>query len=178
MLCWAHWQSQICRDDGQLLSKGYIWHSVRMSLGICPGASPKFWRSVGSIFFFFENTMRKLRSIAFQPCISWGGKYFWNGSNKWFRPNFRPENTNFGGHFSWSPDFGGLWDLKTWNFVSFDIIPKKYWLKRDKWAMSSYGRVKNVRFDVIILFFCGRTPKNAKKCIFLYFPQLLNILMS
>ena len=126
----------------------------------------------------FENTMRKLRSIAFQPCISWWGKYFWNGSNKWFRPNFRPENTNFGGHFSWSPDFGGLWDLKTWNFVSFDIIPKKYWLKRDKWAMSSYGRVKNVRFDVIILFFCGQTPKNAKKCVFLYFPQLLDILMS
>ena len=26
--------------------------------------------------FFFENTMRKLRSIAFQPCISWGGQYF------------------------------------------------------------------------------------------------------
>ena len=55
--------------------------------------------------FFFENTMRKLRSIAFQPCISWGGQYFWNGSNKWFRPNFRPENTNLSGHFSWSPDF-------------------------------------------------------------------------
>ena len=34
-------------------------HSVRMSLGVCPGAS-------------FKNTMRKLRSIAFQPCISWG----------------------------------------------------------------------------------------------------------
>ena len=110
--------------------------------------------------------MRKLRSIAFQPCISWGGQYFWNGSNKWFRPNFRPENTNFGGHFSWSPDFGGLWDLKTWNFVSFDIIPKKYWLKREKWAMSSYGDVKNVRFDVIILFFADGHPKTQKNVFF------------
>ena len=26
-----------------------VRHSVRMSLGICPGASPKFWRPVGSI---------------------------------------------------------------------------------------------------------------------------------
>ena len=35
-------------------------HSVRMNLGICPGASPKFWRPVGSIYFFFVNTLRKL----------------------------------------------------------------------------------------------------------------------
>ena len=26
----------------------YIWRSVRMSLGICPGVSSKFWRVVGS----------------------------------------------------------------------------------------------------------------------------------
>ena len=100
-------------------------------------------------------------SITFQPCISWGGKCFWNGSNKWFCPNFRSENNNFGGHFSWSPDFGGLCDSKTWNFVIFDIIPKKYRLKRAKWAMFSYGGVKNHR-----TFFLRTDTRKPKKMLF------------
>ena len=99
------------------------------------------------------------------------GTYVENGSNKWFRPNFRSENNNFGGHFSWSPDFGRLWDSKTWNFVIFDIIPRKYWLKRAKWAMSSYGGVKNVWFDIIVLFFLADGHPKTQN-VFFVFPTI------
>ena len=123
--------------------------------------------------FFFENTMRKLRSIAFQPCISWGGQYFWNGSNKWFYPKSRPENTNFCGHFSWSPDFGGLWDLKTWNFVTFDIIPKKYWLKRALEPNELQWRQRRQKCSIWrhhTFFLRTDTQKRKTNVFFLYFP--------
>ena len=53
------------RDSGLRLR-----HSVRMSLGVCPGPSPKFWRLVGCIKFWSLGAKSKLRSVAFQPCIS------------------------------------------------------------------------------------------------------------
>ena len=44
-----------------------------MSLGVCPGPSPKFWRLVGCIKFRSLGAKTTLRSVAFQPCIPWGG---------------------------------------------------------------------------------------------------------
>ena len=49
---------------------GGIGHSVRMSAQVWPDASPKIWSFV-RIFFFF--TIRRRRSIAFQPCKTLGG---------------------------------------------------------------------------------------------------------
>ena len=54
-------------------SSGILWHSVRMSLGVCPGASPKFWRLVGCFKFRSLGAKTTLRSVAFQPCIWMGG---------------------------------------------------------------------------------------------------------
>ena len=48
-------------------------HSVRMSLGVCPGPSPKFWRLVGCFKFRSLGAKTTLRSVAFQPCIWMGG---------------------------------------------------------------------------------------------------------
>ena len=155
-----------------------LWHSVRMSLGVCPGPSPKFWRLVGCFKFWSLGAKSKLRSVAFQPCISMGGgKYSKNWRKTWFRPNFRPKNTNFSGQKFWPSDFGGVCGPKFWNLIIFDTIPTKYGYRRPKLAMGSYASVQNIWFNIIIHFLIQRTPKNTKKCIFSYFPQLLAILM-
>ena len=115
---------------------------------------------------FFLDTIRKLLSIAFQPCISWGGTYGRNGSNKWFRPNFIPKNTNFSGHFSWSPDFGGGWDPQFWKYRHFSHVPWKpwgisfqmsYWEGRWRQYCPIGGHLK---------IFSVRSCKNAKKSLF------------
>ena len=48
----------------------YIWQGLSISENICPDASTKFWRFAGFTKYFFKNTMRKLRSRAFQRCIT------------------------------------------------------------------------------------------------------------
>ena len=109
--------------------------------------------------------------------IMWGGKYGQNWRKTWFRPNFRPKNTNFSGQKFWTSDFGGVCGPKFWNFIIFDSIPTKCGYRRPKLAMGSYASVQNIRFNIIIHFFTHRTPKNPKKCIFSYFLQLQDILM-
>jgi len=100
-----------------------------------------------------------------------GGKYSQNWRKTWFRPNFRPQNTNFSGQKFWTSDFGGVCDPKFWSFVIFDTIPTKYGYRRSKLAIGSYASVQNIRFNIIIHFLIQRTPKNTKKWIFSYFPQ-------
>ena len=109
--------------------------------------------------------------------INGGGKYSKNWRKTWFRPNFRPKNTNFSGQKFWPSDFGGVCGPKFWNLIIFDTIPTKYGYRRPKLAMGSYASVQNIWFNIIIHFLIQRTPKNTKKCIFSYFPQLLAILM-
>ena len=50
-----------------------IWHYVRYCDESFPEALPKFWRPAGWKKYFFKNTIKKLRSIAFQRCILRGG---------------------------------------------------------------------------------------------------------
>ena len=100
-----------------------------------------------------------------------GGKYSQNWRKTWFRPNFRPQNTNFSGQKFWTSDFGGVCDPKFWSFVIFDTIPTKYGYRRSKLAIGTYASVQNIRFNIIIHFLIQRTPKNTKKWIFSYFPQ-------
>ena len=47
-----------------------IWQGLNISENICPDASTKFWHFAGVTTYFFKNTMRKLRSRAFQRCIT------------------------------------------------------------------------------------------------------------
>ena len=62
----------ISKEKGLTKSK-CLRHSVRMSLGVCPGPSPKFWRLVGCFKFRSLGAKTTLRSVAFQPCIWMGG---------------------------------------------------------------------------------------------------------
>ena len=48
----------------------YIWQGLSIRENICPDASRKIWRFAGFTKYFFKNTMRKLRSRAFQRCIT------------------------------------------------------------------------------------------------------------
>ena len=50
-----------------------IRHYVRYCDESFPEALPKFWRPAGWKKYFFKNTIKKLRSIAFQRCILRGG---------------------------------------------------------------------------------------------------------
>ena len=47
--------------------------SLRSRIQVCPKALAKFWRSDGWRKSIFALTSEKLRSTAFQRCISWGG---------------------------------------------------------------------------------------------------------
>ena len=109
--------------------------------------------------------------------IMGGCKYGQNWPKTWFRPNFRPKNTNFSGHKFWTSDFGGVCGPKFWNFIIFDSIPTKCGYRPPKLAMGSYASFQNIKFNIIIHLCQRRTPKNTKKGIFSYFPQLLDILM-
>ena len=66
-----------------------------------------------------------------------GGKYGQNWRKTWFRPNFRPKNTNFSGQKFWTSDFGGVCGPKIWNFIIFDSIPTKCGYRRPKLAIGS-----------------------------------------
>ena len=116
--------------------------------------------------------MRIIRIIRiFRIRMASPSKYSQNWRKTWFRPNFRPKNTNFSGQKFWTSDFGGVCDPKFWNFIIFDTIPTKYGYRRSKLAIGSYASVQNIRFNIIIHFLIHRTPKNTKKWIFSYFPQ-------
>ena len=62
-----------------LWSKNYkyhVWHTSRLRLGVSAKALAKFWRLIGFRKYFFLFTIRKRRSIAFQPCITLGGVHW------------------------------------------------------------------------------------------------------
>ena len=50
-----------------------LWRSLRSWIHFCPKALAKFWRSDGWRKSIFALTSEKLRSTAFQRCISCGG---------------------------------------------------------------------------------------------------------
>ena len=65
---------QILYSSGDLFStQMYIRRSLRSWIQFCPKALAKFWRSDGWRKSIFALTSEKLRSTAFQRCISWGG---------------------------------------------------------------------------------------------------------
>ena len=65
------WMSQYSLFE--LVWRRCIWQGLSIEENICPDASSKFWRFAGFTKYFFKNTIRKLRSIAFQRCILRGG---------------------------------------------------------------------------------------------------------
>ena len=53
-----------------------LWHTSRLRLGVSAKALAKFWRLIGLRKYFFLFTIRKRRSVAFQPCITLGGVHW------------------------------------------------------------------------------------------------------
>ena len=114
--------------------------SVRMSLGICPGVSSKFWRVVGSFKSRYLGAKLKLRSVAFQPCMARGGGICGkNWRNKGFRPKVMPKTRFFWGHKSGSSHFRGAWDPLFQMWSQFRYVLQKVWVKS---FQMSYGPVR------------------------------------
>ena len=57
---------------GWLWSLISVWHTVSLRTQSFPEALAKFWRLVGSWNFWLSYTVRKVRSIALQRCMSLG----------------------------------------------------------------------------------------------------------
>ena len=117
-----------------------------MSLEVCPGASPKFWRFAGWTKYCFKNTMRKLRSIAFQRCITlysqkwtvwpWEAIFYQKMLHKQlFREALNPDSLT--SEQSGTPNFK--------NLTSFNMFPENLGAKAFRWAIGKPAGIKIVR---------------------------------
>ena len=145
-------------------------HYVRYCDESFPEALPKFWRPAGWKKYFFKNTMRKLRSIAFQRCILRGGLPLVEVSQN---KDFLQKTASKTGFLRDTKlDQLTLEGAGTPNFKStdiFDMFPENLGAKAFRWAIGKPAGVNIVRTAGRYFAQGGRTRKIAKKYIFCFF---------
>ena len=168
MFVHQRWPSQISTMKtwwtGSLRTSDFciiIGRTSRLRLGVSAKALAKFWRLIGFRKYFFLFTIRKRRSVAFQPCITLGGVHWVGmGQNNDFLQKSGLKTLILAVMVldQLTLEWAGTHNFK--DIPNFHRCFKKSGTSVSKWAMGKSSNFNIVRMKILWIFFrCGHGKK-------------------